>query len=115
MEFWGDCLKNFEGSPGEQVATLRCIPYVMKNIVNGFLIFSGTTALIFLIYAGFMLLNSGGDAKKVESAKRTITFAFLGLAIILMSFFIVNFVSFVSGVPCVSFGAVGFDSCPAGT
>ncbi len=108
---WGDCLEPISSSPGDKVATLRCVPVVLKYLVNGGLMFAGGTALFFLIYAGIQLVNSGGDAKKLESARRTMTFAIVGLILILLSFTIINFVSFVSGVPCINFAAVGFDTC----
>lgn len=111
MNGWGDCLERI-GNTGEEVATLRCIPILMKNVVNGFFLFSGSTALFLIIWAAIMLLNSGGDAKKIESARKILTYAILGLVLILLSFTIVNFVSFVSGVPCIRFDAVGFDTCP---
>lgn len=91
------------------VATLQCIPIVLKNVVTAALIFSGTIALILVILSGIKFITSKGDQKQVDLAKRTLTYAILGLIIILLSFFIIQFVSFVTGVQCIN--AFGFDNC----
>jgi len=99
---WGSCMDN-------GVATLQCIPIVLKNVVTAALIFSGTIALILVILSGIKFITSKGDQKQVDLAKRTLTYAILGLIIILLSFFIIQFVSFVTGVQCIN--AFGFDNC----
>ena len=101
---WDKCL-----AEDTDVATLQCIPIVLKNVVNAALIFSGTIALILVILSGIKFITSKGDQKQVDTAKRTLTYAILGLIIILLSFFIIQFVSFVTGVQCIN--AFGFDNC----
>lgn len=100
---WGDCVTK------EGVATLRCIPMVFQNILNAALIFSGITALAFIILSGFKLMYSGGDPKRIQDAHKTLTFAIIGLVLILASFFIVNMISYFTGVECIKF--FGFDNC----
>lgn len=99
---WGSCVV-------DGVATLSCVPVVFVNVVNAALTFSGVTALIFIIYSGLVLMNSGGDQKKVASAKGTLTYAIIGLVLILLAFGIVNFIGAVTGVSC--FSNFGFTSC----
>lgn len=100
---WGDCVSD------TGVATLQCIPVVFSNIITFALIASGIVALIFIIYSGFKLVTSGGDQKKVEGARKTLTWAIIGLVLILLSFFIVNIVGYVTGVDCIN--RFGFDNC----
>ncbi len=42
-------------------------------------------AVIFIIYAGFLYLTSGGDEKKTETAKKYIIYAIIGIAIALLA------------------------------
>jgi len=93
MATWADCVEK-----GTDVATLSCIPIIIKNIVNAALVFAGVTALILIIYAGIMYITSKGDPAKVEGAKKTGTYAILGLIVIFLSFFIINIISQVTGV-----------------
>ncbi len=88
---WDQCLEN-------GVATLACIPIIVRNIVNAALAFSGLVALILFIYAGIMYITSKGDPEKVAMAKKTATYTIVGLIVIFLSFFIVGFISQLTGV-----------------
>jgi hypothetical protein len=110
---WTECLaKDASGNTiAGGIATIQCLPIIFKNIINAALIFAGATTLAFIVVAGFTLMNSGGDPKKLETAQKTLTFAIVGLVLILMSFFIVNFIAFATGVNCINLDAVGFNNC----
>lgn len=99
---WGTCVK-------DGVATLECIPKVFQNVINAALLFSGVVALFFIIYAGIKLTLSQGDPKQVEGARHTLTYAILGLILILLSFTIINLISYVTQVPCIKL--FGFSNC----
>ena len=89
---WNQCLENGD------VATLACIPIVIKNVVTAALVFSGMVALVLIIFAGTRYITSKGDPTKVEGAKKTLTYAVLGLFIIFLSFFNVSLISQLTGV-----------------
>lgn len=91
------------------VVTLDCVPVLFTNIVFLLFSFSGLVALIFVIMGGFKYMFSGGDAKKTEEARKIITYAVIGLILILMSFGIVNFIGNVTGVTCIT--KFGFNNC----
>lgn len=55
-------------------------------------------AIIMLVYAGIMWATSGGDKQKIETAHSTITYSIVGLIVILLSFFIVQFIGSLIGV-----------------
>lgn len=60
-------------------------------ISNGVLLALALGGLIFfamLIFGGFKYLTSAGDEKAMDSARRTLTGAFIGLVIIMASFLI---------------------------
>lgn len=71
---------------------VQSLPTIIGNIVNIVLSFLGVLLLVYLIYAGFLWMTSGGDSKKADSAKSYIQNAIIGLIIILASFAISNFV-----------------------
>lgn len=91
------------------VATLRCIPAVFQNVITFALIASGVVAVFFIIWAGAKMVTSGGDQKRIEGARKTLTWAIIGLIIILLAFAIVTFISTITGVDCIQ--QVGFDNC----
>ena len=89
---WDKCLENGD------VATLGCIPIVIHNVINAALVFAGIVALVLIIWGGAQYIMSRGDQTKVDSAKKTITWAVVGLLIIFLSFFFVNLISTLTGV-----------------
>ena len=89
---WASCLENGD------VATLACIPVVINNVINAALVFSGVIALVLIIYSGIKYITSRGDQTAIESAKKTLTYAIIGLIVIFLSFFIVNLISTLTGV-----------------
>jgi len=78
--------------------------------------FSGTVALIVIIISGLRFIVSGGESKSVETAKKTMTFAVLGLLLVFLSFFILNVIAYVTK-RCLPFrynqGIPSFQSCGA--
>jgi hypothetical protein len=94
---------------GLNVVTLDCIPIIFANLIFFLLVFAGIAAVIFIIFGGVKFLTSGGDPKQVEGARKTITWAIIGLVLILMSFMIVRTIGEVTGVTCIN--KFGFDNC----
>lgn len=86
------------------IATLRCIPQFLGNTLYAAVYLAASAAVIFLIIGGIRYITSGGDQLKAGQAKRTITFAIIGLAIIIFSFFIIKVVTTLTGVDCQVIG-----------
>src|ERR1035437_8856956 len=96
------------------VATIDCVFPLMANLIYWLLVFSGTVALIVIIISGLRFIVSGGESKSVETAKKTMTFAVLGLLLVFLSFFILNVIAYVTNVACLSDitkGIPSFQSC----
>lgn len=54
--------------------------------------FAGVAAVIMVIVAGFKYITSGGDSAKVTSAKNTLIYALIGIAVAVLAQFIIQFV-----------------------
>ncbi len=93
---WGNCLDK------NGVATLACIPVVLNNIINAALVFSGIVALILIIFSGIKFISSKGDQNEIDSAKKTLTYAIIGLIVIFLSFFVVRVIGQITGVEQIS-------------
>ena len=64
----------------------------VANAINTVLIIVGALSVIMVIVGGLRYTLSGGDSAGLKSAKDTIMYALIGLAITLLSFAIVSFV-----------------------
>lgn len=97
------------GCVSNGIVSIRCIPSFIKNI--GYFIYplAGVAAVIFTLYASWKFIISKGDPIKITEAKRTLTFAIVGMIIVVMSYFIIKIVSLVTGAECISL--LGFDKC----
>ena len=96
---WGNCLDKTTDASG--VATIKCIPVIIKLLINAGFILAGTTALIFIIVGGYRYTMSRGDPKEADGARRTLQFAIVGLIIVLFSATIVNFLAVITNVHCI--------------
>lgn len=65
----------------------------VTRIINYFLGFLGLVAVAFLIYAGVLMVTAGGNDEQVGKARKIITYAVVGIVIILLSWTIVTFVT----------------------
>jgi len=65
---------------------------IIKTIVNIFSAIVGVVSVIMIIYGGFKYISSGGDSNKVTEAKNTIIYAVIGLVVVALAQFIVQFV-----------------------
>lgn len=64
----------------------------IQDIVAYLLLFIGIVGVLYIIYAGFNILTSGGDEDKVKKSKTTIFHIFIGLLLIFLAYSIVKFV-----------------------
>lgn len=94
---WDSCIEN-------GIATLRCVPIAISAVISAAMVFSGVVAVFFIVFAGIKFMTSGGDPIKVTGARKTMTFAILGLILILLSFFALKIISTLTGVECSVLG-----------
>jgi glucose uptake protein GlcU len=100
-EGWGG-IQCMVSSGDQEVATIGCLTIVFVNMVRALVVFVGLTALVIFIFGAWKFMNSGGDPKKLESAKHSFTYGLLGLSIVLLSYFIITIIAEVTGVPCIT-------------
>lgn len=63
---------------------------LVLRIVDFFLLFLGLIAVIMIIYGGITYVTAAGNQEKIESAKKIILYAVIGIVIVLISFALVN-------------------------
>lgn len=100
---------NWDVCSSNGVPTLQCFPLLFATIVYYAFLFAGVVAVVLIIWAGIKYIRSGGDQKQVQGARQTLTYAIIGLVLVLSSLLIVRFISYVTDVPCIN--TFGFNSC----
>ena len=87
----------------DQVATLYCIPALVANIVFSAVILAAGVVVIFIIVGGYKYMTSGGDPKQLEGARKTITYAIIGMLIVFFSLFFLTILKKILGIDCLNF------------
>lgn len=68
------------------------IRITIANIIRVFLGFLGITAIVIILYGGYIWMTAGGNAERVEKAKKILINGAIGLLIILSAFIITQFI-----------------------
>ena len=77
---------------GQTAGTQASFAATIGNLIKIILSFLGVLVFIYYFYAGFLWMTSGGESKKVESAKTMIKNATIGLLIILSAYTLATYV-----------------------
>jgi hypothetical protein len=92
------------GKQGIETA-IGCVPFEDANAFVGFLLrwgigIGGGIAFLLILVAGFLIMTSTGDPKKVQAGKELLTAAITGLLLLIFSVFILEFIGVdILGIP----------------
>ena len=84
-------------------ATIKDLEVVFARVVQIVASAAGIACLIMLIVGGFKYLTAGDNPKAAESAKNTITHAFLGIVLLVVSWLVLVLLEKFTGVPLTKF------------
>ncbi len=92
------------GGPGPKadVATIASLESLFKNVATAAGSLAIVALFIMLIVGGFKFLFSGGDAKKMEAAKGTVTASVLGIVLVATAYLIIRLIGEFAGVPDIT-------------
>ncbi len=79
---------------------------IITAIINILFIVALILAVGFLVYGGIKWIISGGDKAKVEAARGAIVAALVGLVLVFLSYFIINFLATFFGIGSLTSGAI---------
>lgn len=83
---------NCQQAQNQDVNSSADLTNTFKFVVNVFSVIVGVIAVVMIIYGGLRYITSGGDSGKITSAKNTIIYAVIGLVVVALAQFIVQFV-----------------------
>jgi hypothetical protein len=82
----------FEASGNSLRLAQGGIPTILGNIISIASFLSGIVAVIFIIVGGIRLITSAGSSKAIEGARKTITYAVVGLVLSISAYGILVFI-----------------------
>lgn len=84
------------------VATIQGFGCLVANVLSVTLTIIGLVGFIMMIVGSMKWLLSGGNTQNVESARKTMTWAVVGLGVALSSFVIINLIAQFTGVNVIT-------------
>ena len=96
MSCWDSCTV-------DTVAKIECAECIVQIVLNLAIRIAGIVVFIMLIVGGFKYLTAGSDPKAIDSAQKTITYAILGLVLLLSGWLILLFIREFTGVDVTQF------------
>jgi len=95
-------LKIGDGTKSYTISGFTELPTTISAIVAKAFPFifalAGVGLLLMIIAAGFTLMTSAGDSKKMEAGKNRLTFAIVGFLVIFTAFWVVQLLGTMFGV-----------------
>ncbi len=85
------------GQYGAGLAANQDLRQYIKNVVNFALGFLGIIAVVVVIYGGFLYVTAAGNEEQAGKGKKALTYAVIGILIILSSFALVNTILLAGG------------------
>lgn len=89
------------------VAQLSDLADVFRSVIGKLLAFGGIVLLIVLLIGGFKYLTAGSDPKAVESAKKTLSSAIIGIVLVVASYLIISLIQQITGANVTEFNIIG--------
>jgi hypothetical protein len=93
----------YAANSGPEPATFGDLEGIFANILGMIVPFMGIAVFIMVLIGGFNYLTSGGDPGKAEQASKTITWAIVGLIVLLCLWFVVRLIESFTGVTVTQF------------
>jgi len=87
----------------EGVATLKGFEGIFANVIRLALGFAGIALFVMLLIGGLKYITSGGDPKAAESARKTITFAILGMVLVASAYLLLLLIGSFTGADIGNF------------
>lgn len=79
------------------IATLEGLEGIFQNIISSLLFVAGIALFLMLLSGGIKFITSGGDPKKLESARSTLTFAIIGIILVAASYLVLVLIGTITG------------------
>jgi uncharacterized membrane protein YcfT len=84
-------------NPGTQPPQIGSLTQIIGNALNTVWVIVATIAVVMIITAGIMFMTASGSAEKVGTARQTVIWAVVGLAIAILGFSVQTILNFIQG------------------
>lgn len=87
----------------DNVATLKGLEGIFENVISVALGLGAIALFIMLLMGGVKYITSGGDPKRIEEARKALTYAILGMVLLASAYLILRFIGIFTGADISNF------------
>ena len=98
----GQDFKLQDNTPIGSIAEFQSIGGLISSWLPNIYILGGILVLILIIASGLMWIGNAGDIKKIEESQKILTFAIMGFIFLFASYWIIQIVQVLTGVPILN-------------
>jgi hypothetical protein len=98
-----DCWGQPDVVTPEGIVTLKAFECIFARVLNIATRLAGLAVFVMLILGGWQYITSGGEKQATQKARNTLTYAVLGLVLIIGSWFVLRFITFFTKVDVTKF------------
>jgi cytochrome bd-type quinol oxidase subunit 2 len=91
----------------DDVYRIQALEGIIAKILGLVMPIVGVLLLVTLIAGGFQYITSGGEAEQAQKAKKTLTYAFLGLIVVFGAWLIIRLLEEFTGLNLTTFTIPG--------
>lgn len=95
----GECLKFQTSNAATEYTTFSTL---ISNILPNIYIAAGLIILFMIMGGGFSIIANAGNSEKQQSGKKVITTAIIGLIVLFSSYWIIQIIEVLTGVPILN-------------
>lgn len=97
---WSNCVENIGGV---DIPTFKCIEVIFARILTITVSLAVLALFVMLVVGGFKFLTSAGDQKATASAQQTMTYAIMGIGLMLVAYLIFRILEVFTGINLTTF------------
>jgi len=98
----GDCLKLTDS---QTVGTAYpSASSLLNNLIPNIYVAAGIVIFFMILFGGYTIIVGGSDTHKLDEGKKTITSAIIGLVVLFASYWIIQLIQVITGVPILNSG-----------
>ncbi len=97
---WSNCVEKLGGV---DIPTFKCLEVIFARILTIAVSLAVLALFVMLIVGGFKFLTSAGDQKATTSAQQTMTYAIMGIGLMLVAYLIFRILEVFTGVNLTTF------------
>lgn len=86
----------------DAATTYPNVSTLINNILPNVYVVGGLVVFFMIVFGGFTIVSNAGDTDKIKEGTKVITSAIIGLLVLFASYWIIQIIQVITGVPILN-------------